>query len=91
MHQIIEGEHLDGVQTPNNDLSLDPYDQDDTRGLQVNMRSRASGIRKVILEQINLFRKANILLFKKNPLTDCSKDPKQWKEFSKNDYDLNVK
>jgi hypothetical protein len=49
VHQIIEEENEE--ETPvNNDLSLDPYDQDDTRGLQVNMRSRASGIRKVILE-----------------------------------------
>jgi len=34
VHQIIEEEPEDEEQTPNNnDLSLDPYDQDDTRGL----------------------------------------------------------
>ena len=48
VHQIIEEENE--VTPINNEVSIDPYDQDDTRGLQVNMRSRASGIRKVILE-----------------------------------------
>ena len=65
------------------------YDPNDTREIEVNVKHKASSLKKIILEQLGLFKKANVILFKKNE--DKNPEAKQWIEFSQKDLDQQVK
>ena len=69
----------------------EPYDPNDVWVLEVNNRNKVKSIKKLILEKIKLFKKANILIFKKNPTPQIvsdsqpAADPNVWVPL--NDHD----
>jgi len=69
------------------------YDPNETRQIQVNMKNKATSLKKIILDSIGLWRKANIILLKQvdrqNPETGANE--KVWEPFSENDYNQTVK
>ena len=70
------------------DVFVDPYNHESfSRGLEVNLRNRASSFKKVILEDIKFGRKANIALFKKVNITEKDQSISKWLEFDKNDLE----
>lgn len=71
------------------DAFVDPYNHDSfSRGLEVNLRNRASSFKKVILEDIKFGKKANIALFKKvNQPNKDNQTIQKWVEFDKNDLE----
>lgn len=63
--QHEDAEEGDIVEDIPNDF-VDPYNHESfSRGLEVNLRNRASSFKKVILDDIKFGKKANIALFKK--------------------------
>lgn len=43
---------------------MELYDQNDTREIAVNQKNKATSLKKVILDSIGLFKKAQIMLLK---------------------------
>lgn len=86
-----EEEHHDDAEEPenlNNDDFVDPYNHESfSRGLEVNLRNRASSFKKVILDDIKFGKKANIALFKKVNITEKDTSIAKWVEFDKNDLE----
>ena len=48
------------------DNDAEPYDPNDIWVLEANSKFKVKSIKKLILEKIKLFKKANILVYKKN-------------------------
>jgi len=86
-----EEEHHDEAEEPENlgnDDFVDPYNHESfSRGLEVNLRNRASSFKKVILDDIKFGKKANIALFKKVNITEKDTSIAKWVEFDKNDLE----
>jgi hypothetical protein len=91
----VEPEQHDVAEEPGNEDEngfVDPYNHESfSRGLEVNLRNRASSFKKVILEDIKMIKKANIALFKKVNITEKDQSVAKWLEFDKNDLEQNVK
>ena len=88
----MEPEQHEEAEEPGNiegeDVFVDPYNHESfSRGLEVNLRNRASSFKKVILEDIKFGKKANIALFKKVNITDNNISTPKWIEFDKNDLE----
>ena len=72
----IEPEHHEDAEEGENvgnipDGFVDPYNHESfSRGLEVNLRNRASSFKQVILNDIKFGKKANIALFKKLTTTE---------------------
>lgn len=83
--------HEDAEEQPGDDEEhgfVDPYNHESfSRGLEVNLRNRASSFKKVILEDIKLIKRANIALFKKVNITEKDSSIAKWLEFDKNDLE----
>lgn len=43
---------------------MELYDPNDVREIQVNMKNKATSLKKMILESIGLYKRANIILLK---------------------------
>lgn len=71
------------------------YDPNEELTLQVNSKNKARTIKKIILESLNLTKKASVILLKKdkNESPEGCQDPAEfkWKNFSERDYDLQAK
>lgn len=68
-------------------MSEELYNPNDFINIEVNTKHKVSSLKKIILEQLNLYKKASIILFK-NEGED--KNP-EWIEFSAKDLDQQVK
>jgi hypothetical protein len=71
-----------------NEESVELYDPNGTREVQVNMKNKATSLKKIILESIGLYKRANIILLKfqkENPEQGTSE--LVWKPFDNNDYE----
>jgi len=76
-----------------NEESVELYDQNCTREIQVNSKNKATCLKKIILESIDLYKRANIVLLKHvkvdNPETGRAE--LKWEPFSENDYNEQCK
>ena len=92
-----EEAHEEYVPSDNEKLSdaTPLYDPNDELTLQVNSKNKARTIKKIILESLNLSKKANVILLKKdkNESPEGCQDPAEfkWKNFSERDYDMQAK
>lgn len=67
---------------------MELYDPNGTREVQVNMKNKATSLKKIILESIGLYKRANIILLKftkENP--EQANSLSVWKPFDNNDYE----
>jgi len=84
---------------------MDLYDKNDVNQIEVNVRTKARGLKKLLLEKVELYRKANIIIFKQNP-TAAAEQPadagqinsslavvnsEQWVPFTEEDYEKQIK
>ena len=72
-------------------MSEELYNPEDFINIEVNTKHKVSSLKKIILEQLNLYKKASIILFKKNEGEDKNPEAKEWIEFSAKDLDQQVK
>jgi hypothetical protein len=83
-----ESEHED----PTEELCF--YDPNDIREIEVNSKNKATSLKKIILESIGLFKRANIILLKSSKEDNPEKINKgeiNWVPFSDQDYETQVK
>lgn len=70
------------------------YDPNDVREIEVNSKNKATSLKKIILESIGLFKRANIVLLKSaqhdNP-EKAARGEINWVPFSDQDYETQVK
>ena len=91
-HHIEADEGEGGVADDQACVFIDPYQGEPfSRGLEVNIRYRASSFKKVILDELTMNKKASICLFKKNPKADSDATLDKWIEFNRQDLEQNVK
>jgi hypothetical protein len=74
-----------------NEESVELYDPNEIREIEINIKNKASTLKKVILDSIKLNKKANIVLFKEDTTGEKNPEGKNWVEFSQEDLDQNVK
>ena len=67
--------------------SVDPYDSKNIIEIDVKTSAKVRGLKKYILDKINMFKKAQILLYKK----DDSDANAPWVELTEADLDQPVK
>lgn len=70
------------------------YDPNDIREIEVNSKNKATSLKKIILESIGLFKRANIILLKSSKEDNPEKINKgeiNWVPFSDQDYETQVK
>ena len=81
-------------QEDDDESQTDLYDQNDVREISVNSKNKTTSLKKIILESIGLYKKANIDLLKKvkkeNPEGGHFNEM-IWVPFSDDDYNLQVK
>ena len=83
-HEKIEKEE---EQDEERSASFEPYDPKNIVEIDVKTSAKVRGLKKYILDKINMFKKAQILLYKKE-----SEDPNaQWVEMTEADLDQPVK
>ena len=57
-------EDYEHSQADQNEPIHEPYDQNDVLHLEVNLKSKVKSLKKIILEKVNLLKKAQIILLK---------------------------
>ena len=83
-HEKIEKEE---EQDEERSASFEPYDPKNIVEIDVKTSAKVRGLKKYILDKINMFKKAQILLYKK----DESDPNAQWVELAEADLDQPVK
>lgn len=79
------------VEEDQNEKSEELYNPEECLNIEVNNKHKASSLKKIILDQLNLHKKASIILFKKNEGEDKNPEAKEWIEFTIKDLDQQVK
>jgi hypothetical protein len=67
------------------------YDADNTKSVDVNSKNKATSLKKIILESIGLYRKANIILLKLVPSENSTEPATEWVPFDDKDYESPIK
>jgi len=75
----------ESVHEENNEESQELYDSNEIREIEINSKHKASNLKKVILDSISLFKKANIILYKEEPSKESNPEGKRWVEFTEDD------
>ena len=70
---------------------IDPYKDESSRGYDLNVRNKMSSFKKVLLDYLNLNKRANIALFKKVNINENGQTIEKWVEFGRPDLDQNCK
>lgn len=82
-HEKIEIE--EEQQDEERSASFEPYDPKNIVEIDVKTSAKVRGLKKYILDKINMFKKAQILLYKKD------ESDSQWVELTEADLDQPVK
>ena len=69
------------------------YDPTDKKPIEVNMKNKARSLKKVILDSLDMGKKANIILLKEDNSKNHDKELRSsnWVQFTEKDYDTPVK
>jgi hypothetical protein len=62
------------------------YDPNESKSVDVNSKNKATSLKKIILESIGLYKKANIILLKHQDSPEA-----EWIPFESSDYDSSIK
>jgi len=92
----VEEDHEQCEESDHEDQTEDVcfYDPNDIREIEVNSKNKATSLKKIILESIGLFKRANIILLKSSKEDNperVNKGEINWVPFSDQDYETQVK
>jgi len=62
--EVEDHEAYEESANEDNEEHIELYDPNDVREIQVNMKNKATSLKKMILESIGLYKRANIILLK---------------------------